>query len=178
MSTDATPQPASGSDRVDQIAQAIIKTLTLRSQTLGTCESLTGGLVGAALTAVPGASQVYRGGFITYATDLKTSLAGVDRHLVEEYGVVNEETATQMAVGTLSRLGVQLSLACTGVAGPDPQGDNPVGKVWLALAIDEPGPRNPVLTRPLQLTGDRAQIRDQVVEQTLQMLLDYLSPVD
>lgn len=178
MAVDQPEQSTAPGGQTERLATAIIRTMTERSLTLGTCESLTGGLVGAALTAVPGASKVYRGGFITYATELKTRLAGVDSALVDEFGVVNEETATQMAVGTLSGLGVQMALSCTGVAGPDPQDGQPVGTVWLALAIDLPGPTHPVLTRPLTLTGDRAQIRTQVVEQSLKMLLDYLSPVD
>ncbi len=80
-------------------AVELIKKMTYRSVTLATCESLTGGGLGAAITDVPGASAVFRGSLVTYARDLKTSLAGVDAELVDAEGVVNELTAIQMALG-------------------------------------------------------------------------------
>lgn len=82
-----------------ELAKELIETMKRRSVTLATCESLTGGAIGAALTEVPGASAVYRGGLVTYARDLKAELAGVDEELIRTEGVVNELTAIQMALG-------------------------------------------------------------------------------
>lgn len=79
------------------LARQVIEMMRQRTLTLATCESITGGGIGSALTSVPGASAVYRGGFITYASDLKATLAGVHRELITEKGVVNELTAIQMA---------------------------------------------------------------------------------
>ena len=79
------------------LAEDVIKKMAGRTVTLSTCESLTGGGIGAALTSVPGASAVFRGALVTYARELKASLAGVDEELIANEGVVNELTALQMA---------------------------------------------------------------------------------
>ena len=81
------------------VAAEAIRLLEQAKLTIATCESITGGGIGASFTAVPGSSAVFRGGLITYATDLKVSLAGVDERLVRESGVINERTAKQMALG-------------------------------------------------------------------------------
>ena len=85
------------------LAADVIKKMSDRSVTLATCESITGGGIGAALTSVPGASAVFRGALVTYARDLKASLAGVDPELIRHEGVVNELTALQMALGAQSQ---------------------------------------------------------------------------
>lgn len=140
-------------------AQELVGLLAGRGLTLGTCESLTGGALAAAITEVPGASAVFRGGLVTYASDLKTSLAGVDAEQVRRHGVINAETARAMAVGARDVLGVDLAVACTGVAGPEPQDGAAVGTVWLALAD-----RNGVVDQLLQLDGNRAAIRARTVK--------------
>src|SRR3954467_11948760 len=88
---------------------------------LATAESLTGGRLAAVVTAVPGASASYLGGFVTYATELKETLLGVPREVVERYGVVSPECARAMAEGCRSATGATYALATTGVAGPDQQ---------------------------------------------------------
>ena len=100
------------------LAVDVIKKMTQRSVTLATCESLTGGGIGAALTSVPGASAVYRGSLVTYARELKSTLAGVDEELIATEGVVNELTALQMARGAQARCDADWAVATTGVAGP------------------------------------------------------------
>src|SRR5258706_13566454 len=96
-------------------------------QTIGTAESLTGGLVAAALTTVPGASAVVRGGIVAYAADLKNSLLGVPAELIERVGTVHSDVALAMASGARTRLGATVGVATTGVAGPEAPGEERLG---------------------------------------------------
>lgn len=162
---------------MSELAELVVRTLTERDRTLATCESLTGGLLGATVTGVPGASKVYRGGLVTYATDLKVSLAGVSEDFVSRHGVINEQTASEMALSAMRRLQASFGLGCTGVAGPDAQDGERPGLVWIALAIDLPGADDRVVTRRLDLQGDREAIRRTTVEACLQLLVDTLKPV-
>ena len=126
-------------------AEAVVAALRDRSQTLATAESLTGGLVGATLTAVPGASAVYRGGLIVYATELKAELARVSPQTLAADGPVAASTAAQLARGAADVCGADWGLATTGVAGPEPQDGHPVGQVFVAVAgppSDESRPRS------------------------------------
>lgn len=148
----------------------LVAELGRRGLTLGTCESLTGGGLAAALTSVPGASRVFRGGLVTYASDLKSSLVGVDATLVAREGVINEATARQMADGASRALGVDVALSCTGVAGPDPQDGQPPGVVWAGLRM----PDGRVLTERLDLTGDRATIRQSTVLACLRLAREWV----
>jgi len=139
----------------DPLAAAVLATLVARGETLATAESLTGGLIGAALTSVPGSSAAYRGGLITYATDLKHSLAGVPEVLLSGAGVISPRTAEAMAAGVRDATGSDWGLAVTGVAGPDPQEGHPAGEVWVGLAA----PGVAAMARRLDLAGDRDAIR-------------------
>lgn len=122
--------------------------------TLGTAESLTGGLLAATLVEVPGASRVFVGSVVAYDPAVKTSLLGVDQDLVARVGTVDEQVAAQMARGARRVLGSDLALATTGVAGPGPSEGHPAGTVWLACAW-----AGGVATRRLALTGERAAVR-------------------
>lgn len=102
--------------------------------TLAVAESLTGGELCAALTSVPGASQVIRGGLVVYATDLKSALAGVDVALLGKVGAVDPAVAAQLAIGARDRLQATFGVGLTGVAGPDEQDGHPVGEVHCAVA--------------------------------------------
>lgn len=137
-----------------QQAEELVHLLAQRHQTIGTCESLTAGMVCAAITDVPGASAVFRGGLVTYASDLKHSLAGVDAGWIAQHGVINAETARQMATGARAALGTDWAVACTGVAGPSSQDGADPGTVWIAVA----GPEA-VVVRGLNLLGDRSEVR-------------------
>jgi nicotinamide-nucleotide amidase len=148
-----------------ELAGAAIAALLARGQTVAAAESLTGGLVAAALTAVPGASAVVRGGVVAYATDLKAAILGVPVDLLERHGAVHPEVAAAMAAGVRDRLSASYGLATTGVAGPDPAEGKPVGTVYIAVA----GP-GPLLARELALDGDRAAIRAATVESVLALL--------
>jgi nicotinamide-nucleotide amidase len=122
------------------LAEEVVRALTARGETVAVAESLTGGLLGAAITSVPGASAVFRGGVLAYATELKASLLDVDPALLAREGAVHPDVAAQMAHGVATRLGATWGLATTGVAGPDPQDGHPVGEVFVAVA----GPGSPV----------------------------------
>src|SRR5262245_1074969 len=137
--------------------------------TLATAESLTGGRLAAVVTAVPGASLSYLGGFVTYATGLKESLLGVPHELVERYGVVSPECAQAMAGGCREATGATYALATTGVAGPDAQEGKPVGTVFVGLA----GPDG-VSSFTMELVGDRHQIQDRACREALSALCGIL----
>jgi nicotinamide-nucleotide amidase len=136
----------------------VVTALRTASLTIGTAESLTGGLVCAALTQVPGASAVVRGAVVPYATDLKASLLGVDPELLASGGAVQADVARQMAQGVCRVLGAAVGVATTGVAGPDAQDGQPVGTVFIAVAWGEQ-----VLLRSLHLAGTRESIRQETV---------------
>src|SRR5262249_59682847 len=112
----------------------VLRALAVRAQTLAVAESLTGGLLAASLVEVPGASRVLRGGLIVYATDLKTSLAGVPGDLLAERGPVDPDVAVALAVGARERCAATWGLGTTGVAGPEPQNGVPVGTVYVGCA--------------------------------------------
>lgn len=143
--------------------EQIVAALVAGRLTVATAESLTGGLVCAALTAVPGASAVVRGGVVAYATDVKSAVLGVDADVLRRHGAVSRETAAAMAVGVRSLLSADVGVATTGVAGPDRQDGRPAGTVHVAVAsaagVD-------VVSRDDEgrLSGDRAAIRRQVVD--------------
>ena len=99
-------------------AQALIRGLQAQGLTVATCESLTGGMICAALVDVPGASRVVRGGLITYQTDTKSLLAGVDAGLIETHGVVSAEVARAMAAGARDALHADIAVSATGMASP------------------------------------------------------------
>jgi nicotinamide-nucleotide amidase len=133
--------------------------------TVAVAESLTGGLLTAALTETPGSSATVRGGLVVYSTDLKASLAGVDRGLLARRGAVDADVAIALAVGARDRLAATYGVGVTGVAGPDPQDGQPVGTVYAAVA----GPRRETV-RELLLSGDRAAVRGAAVQECLRLL--------
>jgi nicotinamide-nucleotide amidase len=147
-------------------APEVVAALVAAGRTVATAESLTGGLVCAALTEVPGASAVVRGAVVAYATELKAQVLGVDPDLLATGGAVQAEVARQMASGVCRALGADVGVATTGVAGPDPQDGHEVGTVFVAVAG---GGRT--VARELTLTGDRAAIRAATVEAALHLLL-------
>ena len=147
----------------------MVATLTARQQHIAVAESLTGGLLAAALASVPGASVVFRGGIVAYATDLKASLLGVDQAVLDSCGAVSAETAQAMAAGARARLGATFGLATTGVAGPDPAEGKPVGTVYVAATRGDTAQRTRV--RRLGLAGSRNDIRGQTVTEALALLL-------
>ena len=161
----------SGVPQLDEPAARAISLLTGRVSTVAVAESLTGGLLLSTLISVPGASAAVRGGVVAYATDLKTSLLGVDAALLQHAGAVDPEVARQMAVGVRERLGATYGVATTGVAGPDPQDGQPVGRVLIACS----GPGGRVLARELDLAGalgGRNGVRRAAVAEAIALLIE------
>jgi nicotinamide-nucleotide amidase len=134
----------------DTMESVVLDLCKARGWSLGVAESLTGGLVGARLANVPGASHAYRGSVASYATQVKRSLLGV-----EAEHVVSEQAAIEMADGACGALGCEVALSITGVAGPDEQDGQPVGTVWFGIAL--PGHETAAVTA--RLPGDRERIR-------------------
>jgi len=148
----------------------VVMGLAVRGQTVATAESLTGGLLVAALVDVPGASRVVRGGLVVYATDLKGIVAGVPAELLPERGPVDPDVALALARGARTTCQADWGLSTTGVAGPDPQDGVPVGTVYVACA----GP-DVETVRELRLTGDRPTIRSATVDAALTLLANALT---
>jgi nicotinamide-nucleotide amidase len=149
-------------DAADLIAQ-----LNARGLSLAVAESLTGGLLAAAIVRVPGASAVFRGGVVAYNTALKASILGVDPALLAEHGPVHPEVARQMAQGVrrvcaIDGVECDVAIATTGVAGPGPQDGHPAGEAYVAIAVG-----SHVHTLRLSLEGDREAIRNGVVAESL-----------
>lgn len=133
----------------------LLDALAARSLTLAVAESLTGGLVQAALVDVPGASRVFRGGVVAYASDVKVSVLGVAESLLAARGPVDPLVARQMARGVAGLLGADLGLATTGVAGPGPQHGFGPGTVFVAAVLGE---HERVVE--LVVEGDRRAVRE------------------
>ena len=150
-------------------APEVVAALVASSHTVATAESLTGGLVCAALTDVPGASAVVRGSVVAYATELKAQVLGVDPDLLATGGAVQADVAAQMATGVCRVLGSHLGVATTGVAGPDPQDGRAVGTAFVAVALGAE-----VVVRELALTGDRREIRHATVAHALDLVAQVL----
>ncbi len=166
------------SDSLDAAASKVVKIFTERGITLSTSESLTGGLIGATITAVPGASKIYLGGAIAYDLLMKSRLSGVPKEILDTYGVVSEQTVTEMAVGIQALTRSNWAIAVSGVAGPTPQEGHEPGEVWICVAGPRIGSQHHFLqSRVFQFSGDRIAIRDQTVETALDMLLSMVSPV-
>jgi nicotinamide-nucleotide amidase len=149
------------------IAEVLLEVCSGKSLKLATVESCTGGLLAAYLTAVPGSSAVVERGFVTYSNDAKIENAGVEPHLIEQYGAVSAPVAEAMARGALERAPVDLTAAITGVAGPGGGTTaKPVGLVYIAVANRD----GSVEVRENHLPGDRAAVRSASVQIALEML--------
>jgi nicotinamide-nucleotide amidase len=138
--------------------------------TLATAESLTGGLVGAHITSVPGSSAYYLGGVISYATDIKNSLLGVSDDVLSSKGAVSEESAAAMAMGVKKLFGATVSLSTTGVAGPATQEGQPVGTLFVSVS-DPSG----MYTEEFHgEASDREEVREWAAGQALSLLVQRL----
>ncbi len=157
------------SETARDLAGQVLARLRSRGHTVAVAESLTGGLVAAALTDVPGASASFRGGVVTYATELKAALLGVDPVMLARHGAVYAPVAAAMAAGVRQRLGATYGVATTGVAGPEPSDGQPVGTVHIAVSAEDD-----TVVRTIALAGDRHGIRRLAVEHALGLLLGRL----
>jgi nicotinamide-nucleotide amidase len=154
-----------------QLIEAVARHLTANGCSLVTAESCTGGLIAAELTAVAGSSAWFEGAFVTYRLSAKQRMIGVRRETLEKHGAVSEPTAREMAEGALAASDARISLAVTGVAGPE-GGDllTPVGTVWFAWAVAAPTPVCVQVSRH-DLSGSRGEVRRQAVRIALEGVL-------
>lgn len=147
----------------------------LAGHRIATAESCTGGMIAARLTDRAGSSAYVVGAVVSYANEAKTGLLDVPAELIDEHGAVSEEVAAQMAEGARSRLGVDIAVSTSGIAGPGGGTDlKPVGTVCFAIATAD----RPTMTRTLRLPGDRASVRALSTTAAMHMLADALAPVD
>lgn len=140
----------------------------LEGKTLATAESLTGGGIGAAITAVPGASAVYKGGVVSYTNEVKHRILGVPTEVLEKHGAVSRQTAAHMAKGVRKLLEADVAISVTGLAGPG--GDdfgNPVGTVFIGYED-----ANTALVKHCVFSGTREQIREQTIEEALKLIME------
>jgi nicotinamide-nucleotide amidase len=153
-----------GHDR-ETLDGVVHELLEAAGQTVAVAESLTGGLLGAALSQRPGSSTTFRGSAVVYATDLKASLADVPESVLAAHGAVSSETAQALAAGVRRRLGADWGVGVTGVAGPSEQEGQPVGTVYVA--VEGPACQE---VRALRLPGDRDRVRQLAVTSALDLL--------
>lgn len=145
----------------------LLQILADRKLTLGSVESMTGGLFAAKVTEIPGASKVFKGSLVTYSAELKEKLLGIEHDFIEQNGVVSDAVAAEMARKGRVALGVDVALAVTGNAGPDAEpGKAEVGTVCFALAT-----KDAVWAFPYQFRGERNEIRAAAVDMMVQLAL-------
>ena len=136
--------------------EELVRVLKEKKLTVSTAESLTAGMVSATIVKVPGASAVFKCGFVTYASEAKTSVLGIPEELVESAGVVSAECAEAMAEGACRVGGTNVGISTTGNAGPDVLEEKPVGRVYTAICID-----GVTTVTEHTFSGDRESIRRQ-----------------
>ncbi len=162
MNDDATDEALAA------LAAALGRALVADDARVATAESCTGGWIAKALTDVPGSSEWFESGVITYSNDAKVRLLGVPRAVLDEHGAVSEATVRAMADGARARLGAEIAVAVSGVAGPDGgTADKPIGTVWLAWSSTDG-----TAAERLDLRGDREAVRRQSVARALEGLLE------
>lgn len=144
----------------------VVQLLLSKGLTLACAESMTGGLLGARVTSVPGASDAFLGGFLTYTDEAKARLLGVDRGLLRKEGAVSAAVAQAMACACRERTGADLAVAITGLAGPKTPDGLPAGLTYLALAAHDT-----VTVVERRFEGGRAQVREAAVAEALRMVL-------
>ena len=157
---------------ISGLSAKLVKTAHAQNISLATAESCTGGLIGAAITAISGSSSVFHGGIIAYHNDVKIRQLSVDPSAIEAHGAVSETVATQMARGCRDRLGVDIAVSVTGIAGPSGgSADKPVGTVWVGLATQY-GASATLFNFP---DMSRNKVRDHTCLAALQTVLGALS---
>lgn len=156
-----------GADHQTALITGLLDQLAADGQTLAVAESLTGGLLAAAITDVPGASRIFRGGVVAYQNDVKTATLGVPAALLSAHGAVHGEVASAMAEGVRSSFGATWGLATTGVAGPGPADGHSPGTVFVAAAGE-----GVYRVRRLDLSGDRAAVREASVTACIGLLAE------
>lgn len=150
----------------------LLSLLRQTGKTLATAESCTGGLLGSMITAVPGSSQVYQGGVVSYSNDVKHRVLGVPQELLDSFGAVSAPVAEAMAKGVRQVCGASIGVGITGIAGPGSDGtEKPVGLVFLGYC-DE----TCCISKKLLLNGSREEIRRESCRQAALLIKEHLNP--
>ncbi len=156
------------------LSHQIQEALYNNNKTLGTAESCTGGGIAEAIVAVPGASQYFKGGIVSYTNEIKEKLLGVSHEVLEEQTAVCEEVAKEMVIGACDALNVDYAISATGVAGPTGgTPEIPVGTIWLGY-----GSKDDVRTFCLTEDNGRGTNLNIAVKKALNLLLEYLNGQD
>lgn len=149
------------------LAQTTVNVLRMSKLTIATAESLTGGMISSTIVDIEGASDVFRGGFITYQTEMKTALLDIDSDIIKRFNVVSAEVACKMAFNARTKTGASLAVSVTGLAGPNGGTETiPVGTVFVGISTQDK-----LYAIPLHLEGDRFEIRHTTVARALQFAL-------
>ena len=152
------------------LEEQVFQELKKNEYFITTAESCTGGMIAATLINVPGMSSYYKEGYITYSNEAKMKLLQVEAEVLDKYGAVSKQVASQMAEGSAEVADSEVSVASTGIAGPDGGTDQkPVGLVYLSCYVE-----GKITVTENYFTGDRQEIRRQATEKALQLVLDCL----
>lgn len=166
----ANEDESSASEDLAVLAAQVIDAARKANKKISTAESCTGGLIGGALTAIPGSSDVVEGGIISYSNGVKANVLGVSTEYLETYGAVSAQVAGQMAEGSKRVAGSDVAVAVTGIAGPGGAvPGKPVGTVWFGI-VDSKG----TSTELMQFDGNRDEVRNATVKHALEMLLERI----
>jgi len=154
---------------VQELASSLIKKLQEKNLTLAVAESLTGGLVAASLTEIPGASKVFKGSITAYSDEIKQNVLNVNKETITNFTSISEQVALEMAINVRKIMKSDIGISTTGVAGPEKSAGFAPGLVFVAISI---GDHN--MCQKLEITGDRSKIRNQTVHEILQLTLSRL----
>jgi len=154
---------------VQELASSLIKKLEEKNLTVAVAESLTGGLVAASLTEIPGASKVFKGSITAYSDEIKQNVLNVNKETITNFTSISEQVALEMAINVRKIMKSDIGISTTGVAGPEKSAGFLPGLVFVAISI---GDHN--MCQKLEITGDRSKIRNQTVHEILQLTLSRL----
>ena len=155
---------------MQKIEEQVFQLLKQHRITLSTAESATGGMIASMLINVPGISEFFQEGYVTYSNDAKVKMIGVDRTLIDTYGVVSSKVAENMAISAARTAGTDAALSVTGVAGPDGGTvDCPVGTVYIGCFF-----RGKAVTEHHIFTGNRLEVRQAAAERALALLIEQI----
>ena len=160
----------------EAVAENIVKILSARKMTIAAAESCTGGMAADLIVCVPGASKVFWGSFVCYTKDAKIKMLGIPEALLKDHGVVSREAAAALAEGALKKSGASWAFSVTGLAGPDGDGSNEVGTVWIAAAGAKKGEAAAgTEARKYLFGGGRGEVRKKAALAALELVLEKIS---
>lgn len=163
-----------GEQQKKTLAEEVVELLKMDELTVTTAESCTGGLVAARLVDVPGVSEVFKQGFITYSNKAKRKLLNVKKTTLKEFGAVSEKTAREMTKGAILASGADAAIATTGIAGPDGgTEEKPVGLVYIGVSV-----RGQMYVEEYHFEGERSEVRESTVQAALALLKKGLEETD